>query len=805
MVEFGLKLEDNRVAEWANKYIDYNKLKLLIEKLSELIKKRKELENRNPNLSRVIREEILQSPKSEKPFDTPRSSQTSLASIKDESNEKVTLLSSHYANLMGEGDSLSPPHFAVRRDVKRSSSYGSVKEALQNVAYYFKPNSFEDKLRNLYKNEETCKEVFAQQLIDEIEKVKLFYVWKCKEIREEFQVLMESVPSEIRSRKPDPSQKFSTRMLLLKSVRNISNSIDNFKSNHQSNDEEYNSKSFRVKEEDSIQRAIIDLHRTSKLLLNFTILNYTGFVKIIKKYRKKTEGDKKNFQDDLNNVNKDGREAEILANDMELNYARWFCGGNIREAQVQMLPKKGDNLDMDWSQLRLGYRLGMCAVLTVWICWDCIHGYMVYGNTSIGGRSSFPVFRGCGGLLVFHWFWGFSTFIWARFRVNYIYLFDFNPKIVETPFSIIGDVVDETLVYLILMLLYYKAGAHDMPALLPTETYPFMLILYTVKKLIFPLRTRVPLWKAISVLMTAPLNSSTFFQTYVGDVFTSMVKVFQDLLWIICFVFSGDFLLSEEDLGNNPHAWQDAFWYKHVAIPLICLAPLWFRFNQCLRRYYDTNKRFPHLANAFKYALSQCVTLFGAFHPLYLMHYHTGDNIWGTNLFQIFWTGLFVSSSLYSWCWDVYMDWGLGRMEYAMLGPRLMFPKKICYYLVIVADLFLRFMWVLTLIPPQSGAKFELPYYLSAINMVVELFRRTIWGFFRLENEHRFNTSQFRRVDFVPLHFDTGHSREYKKKEEKRGWTVLAEVFAVTVAVIAISISSIVAARNATANTDTAV
>lgn len=228
-------------------------------------------------------------------------------------------------------------------------------------------------------------------------------------------------------------------MLLLKSVRNISNSIDNFKSNHQSNDEEYNSKSFRVKEEDSIQRAIIDLHRTSKLLLNFTILNYTGFVKIIKKYRKKTEGDKKNFQDDLNNVNKDGREAEILANDMELNYARWFCGGNIREAQVQMLPKKGDNLDMDWSQLRLGYRLGMCAVLTVWICWDCIHGYMVYGNTSIGGRSSFPVFRGCGGLLVFHWFWGFSTFIWARFRVNYIYLFDFNPKIVETPFSIIGD------------------------------------------------------------------------------------------------------------------------------------------------------------------------------------------------------------------------------------------------------------------------------------------------------------------------------------------------------------------------------
>lgn len=28
----------------------------------------------------------------------------------------------------------------------------------------------------------------------------------------------------------------------------------------------------------------------------------------------------------------------------------------------------------------------------------------------------------------------------------------------------------------------------------------------------------------------------------------------------------------------------------------------------------------PNLANAFKYALSQSVTLFGAFHPLYLLH-----------------------------------------------------------------------------------------------------------------------------------------------------------------------------------------
>lgn len=78
------------------------------------------------------------------------------------------------------------------------------------------------------------------------------------------------------------------------------------------------------------------------------------------------------------------------------------------------------------------------------------------------------------------------------------------------------------------------------------------------------------------------------------------------------------------------------------------------------------------------------------------------------------------------------MDWGLGRKEYGFLGPRLMFPKKSYYYIVMCADLVLRFMWMLTLLPPDSGAKFELPEYLSAISMTVELFRRTIWSFFRL-------------------------------------------------------------------------
>lgn len=213
--------------------------------------------------------------------------------------------------------------------------------------------------------------------------------------------------------------------------------------------------------------------------------------------------------------------------------------------------------------------------------------------------------------------------------------------------------------------------------------------------------------------------------------------------------------------------------------------------------------------------MSQTVTLFGAFHPLYLMQkkeslrFSNGELeveevlpfIGTSNLFDIFWFGLFVASSLYSYFWDVYMDWGLGRPNHAFLGSRLMYPKKSHYYTVMAIDLFLRFMWVTTLIPPQSGARFEVPNYLTLVIMAMELFRRTIWGFFRIEHEHRHNTSGFRRVDFVPLHFSTEQHNRSKKKEHV-GWEVLGEVAVITAIVCTISAASVISAQKATNGMD---
>jgi hypothetical protein len=231
------------------------------------------------------------------------------------------------------------------------------------------------------------------------------------------------------------------------------------------------------------------------------------------------------------------------------------------------------------------------------------------------------------------------------------------------------------------------------------------------------------------------------------------------------------------------------------------MMPLVIRFNQCLKKFVETGERFPHLANAGKYSLSILVTLFGTFHPLYLEHLAklNGKSIGLHSFYQIFWTLFFVASSLYSFIWDAFMDWGLGQAKYGFLNKYLMYPRKWYYYFAVFIDLILRFLWVLTLVPPHSGAKFALPEYLHALSMVLELLRRTMWGCFRLENEQRNKVTNFQehRTEFVPLHFDSGHQHHYAEKRERTGAEVLPEVILIAFVVGFFCFGTIAAAQHA--------
>jgi hypothetical protein len=209
---------------------------------------------------------------------------------------------------------------------------------------------------------------------------------------------------------------------------------------------------------ESIKRSIVSQYRSAKFLQNYAMLNITGFVKVAKRFDMVVPSKAGEYKKALeaSNMMNDARDVEELLQQYETYYANWFCEGDIRAAKIHMLSKRADGLEMDWSQLQFGYRMGMCAVLAIWVCWDCIWGLVDNGDSTIGARTAFPIFRACGGFLLLQWFWGCSVFVWTRYRVNYIYLFDMVPSTVSTPFGIFSQAVNNTLIFLVLMLLYYK-------------------------------------------------------------------------------------------------------------------------------------------------------------------------------------------------------------------------------------------------------------------------------------------------------------------------------------------------------------
>ena len=492
--------EDNKVAEWADKYIDYERLKVYLKRAKKAAEAYDALEKRRPELAAEVKaaydagvpysasatasavslsrkaSEItecdfeseangMELPESQGEAKPPVGSvsvgeKEELVPLVDdrqgESQERALqsgaaaageTAKKQYGSLQTSPAQMTRSPFGSLNDLTSLVRQDSGTSLFGRVSGYFQHGNFANKLTHALKIIDENLDLFANCLEVELEKVTKFHTEKLDELEKRLEVLVESVGSnyDVISRpKHADEEGGNTTFLKLKAAVHkrvasiitkpaVSGSkLDADKVHHslhenrslvsESDEEAVKSDMLDVlRESDSIKRALTDLHRSTMLLNNYDVMNFTGFIKIIKKHAKSFPSRKGRFKGFMKKADIiEGNASEEVANRMEKLFAYWFCDGNVREARAKMLPKRGDGLQMDWSQLRLGYRLGMCAILTLWVCWDCIWGLVHDQQSSIGGRTAFPVFRGCGGLLLVHWFWGFSVFVWQR--CEYVYL-----------------------------------------------------------------------------------------------------------------------------------------------------------------------------------------------------------------------------------------------------------------------------------------------------------------------------------------------------------------------------------------------
>lgn len=258
--------------------------------------------------------------------------------------------------------------------------------------------------------------------------------------------------------------------------------------------------------------------------------------------------------------------------------------------------------------------------------------------------------------------------------------------------------------------------------------------------------------RRVSIGGIAEAQDGKFGDILLADVLTSYAKVFGDLFVTIC-MFSSP--------GGSSTKRPDRNCGGTVIVPLIMAVPSLIRFRQCLIEYGRV-RRAPykestgwggqHLANALKYSTAFPVLITNAWQR------SVEDPATKATLYKA-WIFAVMINSLYSFYWDVAKDWDMTLFSskrerespYHPVGlrDRLIFRPISLYYAVIGMDLMLRCTWMMKL----NGRLDKLSDFEGGIFLVefLEVLRRWVWIFFRVETEWIRNSSTGLGVDDILL------------------------------------------------------
>ena len=458
-------------------------------------------------------------------------------------------------------------------------------------------------------------------------------------------------------------------------------------------------------------------------------------------------------------------------------------GGSLPEllrSQARALLWTHQQQPTSWSTFDRGMRFGITLLLFFWVAWDCVVDARLRPQYNIEWvQSVLPVYRGIGVLLLLEWGWGCNLYIWDKYRINYLALLELDPRTSMTYAEVFDEATSASMMFLANFLLYFKILRQDFPPFIPAGYFPILLFLYMVYKLLPWSGGRSIIWSALAQVVLSPFGKVSFLTVYTGDILTSLVKPIIDWSYTLCFLVTLEWV---DDNVKDELCFNSRL-FNFVIIPLLSALPLWFRFCQCLRRYIDTRKRWPHLVNAGKYALSHSVVLFGAFH-------HTLQDSKAGDTYRVYWIISLVISTLYSYLWDIFMDFGIGNKRHAGLRDQLMYPNRAVYYISMVADLFLRFAWSLTLVPRGDNAPFapNVIVYLQPILAMAEVVRRCMWGALRLEYEH-ICVLGYKKVEggtTAQAGAAGGAAAAAASNDGRSGWSIILEVGVITMMVLSI-------------------
>ena len=198
-------------------------------------------------------------------------------------------------------------------------------------------------------------------------------------------------------------------------------------------------------------------------------------------------------------------------------------------------------------------------------------------------------------------------------------------------------------------------------------------------------------------------------------------------------------------------------------------------FVQCIRRYYDEDPRkrkpFPNLVNMGK-CLCACINTIFSFATATTNYYHPEPkNPLDEDDYKYVREAMFgisiviqIVTMMYQFLWDVTSDAGIWIDKNDGRGYRLrkdlVFGNFGYYVFFIVLDFSARSTWAFKRIidavasaqgPGGAAYVFKRYEWTFCLYACINLFRRTVWSLFRVENEHVNNTENYRATKLTPI------------------------------------------------------
>ncbi|KAL6350747.1 hypothetical protein AAG906_028214 [Vitis piasezkii] len=548
-------------------------------------------------------------------------------------------------------------------------------------------------------------------------------------------------PNNFRAARPAPLQ-ILERLKINNTLETPRSTIKGFLNIPKWTEPNFNTECLK-KVEQRLKQALVVFYNKLRLLKSYSFLNTMALSKIMKKYDKITSRNASKAYLKMVDSSYLGSSDEVtkLMERVEATFIKHFSNANRSKGMSILRPKA--KRERHRVTFFMGFFAGCTAALIVALVLIARARNLIDqpGATQYM-ETMFPLYSLFGFFVLHMLMYAANIYFWRRYRVNYSFIFGFKQgtemgyrEVLLLSFCLatlaLASVVSNLDMEMDPKTKDYKAV---------TELIPLVLVVLVLIILLCPFNiilrsSRFFFLTCLFHSLCAPLYKVTLPDFFLADQLTSQLQAFRSLEFYVCYYGWGDYKLRQNTCSTNDVF--KAFSFIVVAIPY------WCRLFQCLRRLFEEKDPMQGY-NGLKY-----------FSTLVAISVRTAYSL---DRGKINWNIMaWIFSVIAAICgtyWDLVVDWGLlqRQSKNRWLRDKLLIPYKSVYFGAMVLNVLLRFAWLQTVLNFQVS--FLHREAMIAIFASLEIIRRGIWNFFRLENEHLNNVGAYRAFKSVPLPFN---------------------------------------------------